>query len=107
MKIPTGQIDTLSINGEIQMPLVILLKTSLTKKEYIGFIPGLTKKDIVSSDLEECKNNLKQCAQDLVKKMATENSPFPFFPTKEEIMSDFENVCYIGFVKIKSQKRKS
>ena len=107
MKQPFGQIDTLSISGELKVPLVILLKQNLTQKSYIGFIPGLSKKDIKESTLENCKKKLKLLAESTIKEMATNNLPFPFFPSKEEILTDFENVCYISFIKIKSQKRKS
>ena len=42
-----GKIDTLSISGELTVPLVILTKEKLGKTTYVGFVPALTKKDIV------------------------------------------------------------
>jgi len=32
--------------------------------------------------------------------------PFPFFPTRAEIMSEYDNVKCIEFVKVKSEQRK-
>lgn len=107
MKQPIGKIDTLAISGQIEMPLVILQHKSLAKTNYIGFIPGLTKKDVNAENLETCKQKLKDLASNIIENMAINNLPFPFFPTKEEILKDFENVCFVSFIKIKSNKRKN
>jgi len=97
-----GKADSLSISGEINMPLVIIKNSNNT---FNGFIPGLTKNDIVSDSLDLCKINLKEQALNIIKDYKKNNTPFPFFPTKEELLKDFENVCYISFIKIKSTKR--
>ncbi len=100
-----GKIDTLSISGELTVPLVILTKEKLGKTTYVGFVPALTKKDIVCEDLEKCKAELKQQANEILKAYAKENLPFPFFPTKAEIIADFKNVKEIIYIKIRSNKR--
>jgi len=100
-----GNADSLAKTGEIVVPLVILTKEKLGKTFYVGFVPALTKKDIIFEELELCKKELKKVANDIIKQYAKKNLPFPFFPTKDEIVADFKNVKEITFLKIKSQKR--
>lgn len=107
MKKSFGVADSLSVNGEISLPLVVIFKTKLDKKYFHGFIPGITKNDIVSEQLEECKKLLKDTAKTIINEYGESNIPFPFFPTKQELLEDFNNVCYISFIKIKSNKRKN
>ena len=105
MRTPFGKIDALSISGELSVPLVIIWKTENKQKSFHGFVPALSKKDIISHNLEDCKTALKAEALKLIKQY--KNTEFPFFPSKEEILKDFENVCYLTFIKIKSEKRKN
>lgn len=100
-----GMADSLSINGEVHIPLVVLKQSKGGVVKYYGFVPGLSKMDTISTNLEECKQKLKEQTLYTIKEMAINNTPFPFFPTKDEILSDFQNVCFIAFMKIKSIKR--
>ena len=100
-----GAIDTLSTTGELTVPLVILTKEKLGKTTYIGFVPALTKKDVVSEDIEKCKAELKKQTTEILKVYAAQNLPFPYFPNKTEICQDFKNVKEIIYIKIKSEKR--
>lgn len=105
MRTSFGKINALSEMHELSVPIVILQRKKLDQKQYIGFVPALTKKDIVCNSLDECKTILKQAAKDLIVNMYLTNTPFPFFPTKEEILEDFENVCYVSFIKVKQPKK--
>ena len=100
-----GKTDSLSVNTEIKMPLVIIKNSS--QDQYLGFIPGINHEDIQSNSLEESKQNLHNFAKELIKNYAKKNKPFPFFISKEQILEDFENVVDISFIKIKSNKRNS
>ena len=102
-----GKIDTLTESGELLVPLVIFSRIKNSQEEFVGFIPALTKKDIVCLTKEECKTKLKQTAKQILSNMAKENKPFPFFPTKAEILEEHKNTKEIVYIKIKSEKRKS
>ncbi len=92
--------DALAVEKELNMPLVITRVVEDDVELYHGFVPGLTKEDCISPSLDSCKARLKKDADKLVDKYLKENIEFPFFPTKEEIIEDFENVCYIKFIKL-------
>ena len=98
-----GKADSLAISGEIKMPLVVVRADT---SKYNGFIPGLTAEDVIETNLNNCKQKLNTLAKEIVTAMAQNNVEFPFFPTKKEIMQDFENVVDISFITIKSNKRK-
>ena len=100
-----GKVDTLTQYGEIAMPLVILKAQNISTTKYIGFIPGITTKDITSNNLDDCKKLLKEQTKKIITQMAKDNIEFPFFPTKEDILKDFKNVVEIIYIKIKSKKR--
>ena len=99
-----GKADSLAVSGQIKMPLVVV---RVDKAKFNGFIPGLTAQDVVESNLNDCKQKLNSLAKEIVTAMAQNNLEFPFFPTKEEIMHDFENVVDVTFITIKSNKRKA
>lgn len=101
-----GKQDSLAISGKVSMPLVILKIQNLQGIKFIGFIPGLTSKDVICDSSEQCKRKLKETANQIVKVMAKNNTEFPFFPSKETILKDYPNVAEIIFIKITSQKRK-
>lgn len=102
-----GKIDSLAISEQISMPLVILKQNTEKGQRFIGFIPAITSRDIISNTLDECKNTLKQEAMKIIGIMAKDNVEFPFFPTKNEILENYKNVIEISFIKIKSKKRKN
>lgn len=102
-----GKQDALAISGEVSMPLVILKKINLKGVKYLGFIPGLTNKDVVCDSAQQCKDELKNIASQIVKEMAKNGTEFPFFPSKEDILKDYPNTAEIAFIRIKSQKRKT
>ena len=102
-----GQIDSLSVNATVLVPLVILKEQKNNVTKFRGFIPALTKKDIVSNTLESCKQQIKQTANLIINNMAKNNLPFPFFPTKQQLKTDYPNLCEIIYIKISSQKRKA
>lgn len=97
--------DSLSLYGEIKAPLVIRKEEINNEVRFLGFIPGLTQVDIIENTQQECESKLKETALKLIKKLAKENAPFPFFPTRNEIMEDFRDVISIKFITIKSNKR--
>ena len=96
-----GKIDTLSLTGEISMPLIILKQPTERSFKYVGFIPAITASDLTDNNLEGCKKKLKQEANKILKNMAKNNTEFPFFPNKEEILQTYKNVEEIYFLKIK------
>ncbi len=102
-----GQIDALAISGELSVPLVILKNENKNVTHYIGFIPGILMKNISAETLEDCKTKLKNFLVSKLKDMVKANEPFPFFPDKEEINKEYDNIELLEFVKIKSQNRKN
>lgn len=103
----SGQTDALAISGELFVPLVILKNENKNITHYIGFIPGILMKNISADTLEDCKAKLKNYLVLKLKDMVKNNEPFPFFPTKEEIYKDYDNIEHLEFVKIKSENRKN
>lgn len=97
--------DSLSVTGEIHIPLVIIKKSKLLETFYHGFIPGLTAKDVICKTIKECEQSLNTLAKELIEKYAKEKQEFPFFPTEKEIRENFDNVTKINFIKLTSQKR--
>lgn len=85
---------------EISLPMVIRYRKVNGVLTYTGFIPGMTKKDVIDSDFETCKNLLKEETKKLVLRYLEEKKIFPLFPTKEELLEDFDDIKSISFVKI-------
>lgn len=99
------QADALEHYGELHIPLVILKNESPNSTfPYLGFIPGFLMKNINGTTIDECKSKLKEYLIQKLKIMKQNNEPFPFFPTREEIMKDFSGVELIEFVKITKSK---
>lgn len=96
-----GKIDTLKEYGELKVPMVIISETKNGVTSYIGFVPGIELNKITSLSIDICKKTLLKETEEKVKNMIKNEIPFPFFPTKEEILEDYKNVCYIKFVNIK------
>lgn len=101
-----GKADSLA-SGEVMIPLVILKRDYDDKSSYAGFIPGFVMKNIVEDSKEECIAKLKAYLSQRLKAMMQNGEEFPFFPTKAEIMKDFENVYSVDFIKITSNLRKN
>lgn len=101
-----GKADSLSA-GEIMIPLVIIKRDYDDKSSFAGFIPGFVMKNIVENSKEECLAKLKNYLSQRLKAMMKNGEEFPFFPTKDEIMKDFENVYSVDFIKITSNLRKN
>lgn len=92
--------DALQVQGKLNIPLVVTKAIEDGVEVYHGFVPGLTVEDCVSPSLDSCKARLKQEAERLIDKYLKEDKEFPFFPTKEEIIENFDGVCNIKFIKI-------
>lgn len=75
----------------VLIPLVFILEN----EKYHGFVPGFVMRDIISSDLNECKKMLTNYVKTEAKKMIEENIDFPYFPEDGEIKADFKNVVDI------------
>ncbi|MBQ7884667.1 MAG: hypothetical protein IJ318_01045 [Clostridia bacterium] len=98
-----GKPDSLAL-GEVLIPLVVL-KQNQNVESYAGFIPGFVMKNIVEESAPSCLEKLKKYLMQKLDIMTKQNQEFPFFPTRAEIMADFQNVYSIDFVKVKSAKR--
>lgn len=92
--------DAMQMQGQLNVPLVITKVIEDDVELYRGFVPGLTTEDCVSPSLDTCKERLRQDAEKMIDKYLKEGKEFPFFPTKEEIIEDFDGVCNIRFIKI-------
>lgn len=101
-----GRADSLA-SGEVMIPLVVLKNPNGTNAAFSGFIPGFVMKNIVEASPEECLSKLKSYLTQKLKIMLENNEPFPFFPTRAEIMREFDGVHSIDFIKITSNARKS
>lgn len=96
-----GLANSLIASKEVKAPLVILKKTVDAKIKYIGFVPGLLMDNIENIDIETVKTKLSKQAKSHMNNMLKDNSPFPFFPTKEEILEEYPDTVYLRFIKIK------
>ena len=81
------------------VPLVFMKKTQDGNVVYRGFVPGIVMKDVISSDLEECKQLLVEKAKDKLKAKIQLASPMPYFPENEEILKGYDDVCLIKRIK--------
>lgn len=99
--------DALSITGELMVPLLILKTGNKDIVSYAGLVPGLLMKNVISPTPEKCLEDLKQYIKIRFKTMLDKEEPFPFFPSKEEIEKDYDNIISLTFIKIKSNKRKA
>lgn len=95
-----GKADAI-YSGEVMIPLVVLQKS---ENSFAGFIPGFVMKNIVESTAEECIAKLKTYLTQKLKTIKENGDTFPFFPNRQEIMKDFENVYKIEFIKVVSSK---
>ena len=87
---------------EVKVPLVVYRKQQDDGSiMYHGFIPGIMKEDIVDSNLELVKLKLNSSARETINEMLDNHSPMPFFPDKEAIATDYDDVVYIKFLKLK------
>lgn len=85
----------------VKVPLVVLRETNLENKViFIGFVPGLTTKDIIASNKEDCLVKLKKVAKELVTTLIKNMQHMPYFPTNKEIIEDFENVDTIKYINL-------
>ena len=94
LTIASGDVD-----GKISIPLVITKENG----EYHGFVPGIVMNDIVCKDILECQNKLKEFVKNYVLEARKNNSPYPFFPTNEEIKADFGKVVMIKRISAKTK----
>ena len=97
-------LDSRNFEKGIKLPFVIRQRKIEEELVFTGFIPGLTKRDVVSKDFEECKKTLIDTYLPVIEKMIKENSPFPFFPTAEELKADFDDIYAITFISIPDKK---
>lgn len=81
------------------VPLVFMKKMQDGNVVYRGFVPGIVMKDVISSDLEECKQLLLEKAKDKLKAKIQLASPMPYFPENEEILKGYDDVCLIKRIK--------
>lgn len=100
-KIGEKQFETVAPPQTItaSVPLVFMKKTQDGNVVYRGFVPGIVMKDVISSDLEECKQLLLEKAKDKLKAKIQLASPMPYFPENEEILKGYDDVCLIKRIK--------
>ena len=84
----------------LKAPLVVVQKIEDGKPTYFGFVPGLTKKDVICKTKAECEAKLKEVALAEIKTIIKEKKTFPYFPDSKEIIGDFENVVSIKYITI-------
>lgn len=98
-----GEIDALEVEKVLYAPLCVAKDTNT--KMYLGFIPGFLMKNIEAPTIEDCKKDLKAYLQNKLKTMVKNNEPFPFFPSKKEILEDYKNIVDIEIVKLYKNKK--
>ena len=81
------------------VPFVFLKKIEEGKQIYRGFVPGIVMKDVISENLETCKTELESKIKEKLKAKVQLASPMPYFPTNEEILKGYDNVCLIKRMK--------
>lgn len=98
-------IDARDYMDNIILPMVIRKRKIENEIKFTGFVPGFSAQDIIKDDLEQCKKILFERTKEKVSKMLEDNSPLPFFPTKEELMEDFNDIVHITFIKVPNTKK--
>ena len=88
------------MNDRILVPMAIRYRKVEDKMVYTGFIPGFDGNDVISDTLEECKTLLKKKLISQLDEYLANNKQLPFFPTKEELQNDFDDIVYIKVVEI-------
>lgn len=100
-KSSVGKATSMDLN-EVKVPLVVYRKQENDGTcTYHGFVPGFKQEDIVDKSLEVVKLKLNASAKETLNQMLIDGTPMPFFPDKESIATDFDNVVYIKFIKLK------
>ena len=97
-------IDSRDFEKNIKLPFVVRRRKIDGKMVFTGFVPGITKQDVVADDAEVCKTLLIENTTDIVRKMIKENLPFPFFPDEKELKEDFDDIYSITFAPIPNKK---
>ena len=88
------------------LPMVIRKRKINNEIKFTGFVPGFEEDDVIENDLETCKTRLLEKTKAKVADMIKSDSPFPFFPNKEELLEDFDDIVNITFVKVPNTKNK-
>lgn len=96
-----GLANSLIASKEVKAPLVILKKVSDGVTKYVGFVPGLLFKDVEDVDIESVKTKLTKMAKQHINNMLNNNTEFPFFPNKQQIIEDYPETVFIKYIKIK------
>ena len=105
MKITKTSLDSRDYFEKLSLPMVIIKRKINNEFKYTGFVPGFDGEDVIEDELEKCKDALYKRTKERVVKMIKANSPFPFFPTKEELLEDFDDIVYITFTKVENYKK--
>lgn len=98
-------VDSRDYQEEFILPMVIRKRKINNETMFTGFVPGFEENDVIESDIETCKSRLLERTKKKVSQMIKSDSPFPFFPTKEELLEDFDDIVNITFVKVPNTKR--
>ena len=83
----------------ISVPLVFLKTKDGDKILYRGFIPGIVMKDVIDESLDTCKELLTEKAKEKLKAKVQLASQMPYFPSNEEVLKGYDNVCLIKRIK--------
>lgn len=101
----TTTLDSRDYANELIAPMVIRKRKIADKMMFTGFVPGFAGRDVIEENIEECRRKLSLKAKKIISKMLKEDKPFPFFPTKEELIRDFDDIVSICFLKIPNNKK--
>lgn len=105
MKNISATLDSRDYVNELVVPMVIRKRKINNQIVFTGFVPGFVGKDVIDEDLESCKKKLSEKTKTKLIDMINQNSPFPFFPTKEELLEDFDDIVSITFASVPNYKK--
>lgn len=105
MKITTSTLDSRDCCEKLIVPMVIRYRKIDERMLYTGFVPGFQTPDVVDENLEACKTKLFDKTRAIIIDMIQKNKPFPFFPTKEELLEDYKDIVNITFANIPNNKK--
>lgn len=105
MKIETKTLDSRDYCEKLIVPMVIRHRKIADKMVYTGFVPGFEGKDVIGENMEECKTRLFERTKKVLIEMLKNDKPFPFFPTKEELMEDYKDIVNITFTSVPNTKK--
>lgn len=98
----TNAVSAAEVNPIVSIPLIYTKESD----GFHGFVPTITKNDIIALDLNECHKTTLNIVKNTIVEMLKNNQPIPFFFSDEEIKQEWHNVVAIKRISVDTTKFK-